>query len=679
MQSGTATAWGPQSKPIRFLQLGCSAVDKGANQPSVMIAGKNSAIVLPWFSNGRRDDLIQRRCIEAQITYWSDVSKNPVSAVYGGPMIDMGECAVTSWDARPFPAFPSRTDIWSDTSDWALGRWLNGRLGNASLGALVAAICARSGIDPGALDVSRLADLVPGYVITSLESPRSSIAPLARYFGFDAVESQGVLRFVPRGGSAIERIDPGNLVAGGSADAEPIEFTRAQETELPRVLKWRLLSADENYEAVTVEARRVTVDSVRVAAEQFAIAHPQAAADRNARRALLEAWVGRETSTFALPPSRLALDPTDIVRIPHDGRDLDFVLTKIADSTVRRIDAVRHDAAIYDLAEGPARGSAPAIPTVFGPPDAVILDLPQLSEDVPAWRPLAAVTASPWYGRAAIWRSASMDGFSLFARAQVPAQMGVLADALAAGPAWRFDLGNTVLVDLSSGSLTSVTDEQLFAGVNALALETAPGVWEILQFGTATLISPGRWRLSRLLRGQSGTEDAIVPLAPLGSRVVILGQPLVSLPITEGELGMPWNWLFGPIDRSASDPINLGLTFTPQGRGLRLWSPVRVKGVWAGTGDIAVTWVRRTRSLSGDSWLAPEVPLGETTESYDVDVLDGAGAVVRIVEGLASPTWTYSVADQTTDFGAPITMLRVRICQNGQLGRGAPAMRTLTV
>jgi hypothetical protein len=218
----------------------------------------------------------------------------------------------------------------------------------------------------------------------------------------------------------------------------------------------------------------------------------------------------------------------------------------------------------------------------------------------------------------------------------------------------------------------------LFSGANALALETAPNTWEILQFGTATLISTGRWRLTRLLRSQSGTEDAMVPSAPVGSRVVILGQPLVSLPITEGELGMPWNWLFGPVDRPASDPVNLGLTFTPQGRGLRPWSPVRVKGVWAGSGDIAVTWVRRSRSLVGDSWLAPEVPLGETSESYDVDVLDGGGTVVRTVENLASPTWTYLASDQTTDFGAPVITLHLRICQNGQLGRGAPATRTLT-
>jgi hypothetical protein len=102
----------------------------------------------------------------------------------------------------------------------------------------------------------------------------------------------------------------------------------------------------------------------------------------------------------------------------------------------------------------------------------------------------------------------------------------------------------------------------------------------VLQFGLATVISTGRWKLTRLLRGQSGTEDAIVPSAPIGSRIVFLNSALVPLPVTEAELGMPWNWRIGPVSRAAGDPINLGLTVTPQGRGLRPWSPVRINGVW---------------------------------------------------------------------------------------------------
>jgi hypothetical protein len=678
VESASATAWVPQSKPIRFTEIGCPAVDNGTNEPNEFFDPKSSESELPYFSSGARDDAIQRRYLEALIGYWSDPGKNPISTVYAAPMIDMSECAVWCWDARPYPAWPGRDDVWGDTANWEVGHWLNGRLGNASLGDLVRSICTRSGIDPNALDVSRLADAVPGFVIAALESPRASIAPLARYFGFDAVESQGLLRFVPRGGSSVATITAVDLVAAEKAEGEDIEFTRSQETELPRVLKWRMLSADEDFEAVTVEARRVNVDSVRVQAEQFAIAHPPATADRNARRALFDAWIGRETATFALPPSRLALDPTDVVSVENDGRSLDFALTQIADGEARRVEASRRDQTVYGLPEGPSRGVSTAVPVVYGPPDAEILDLPQLSEDIPAYRPLVAVAASPWYGQAAVWRSASLDGFSLFSTASVPAQFGTLAAALAVGPYWRFDLANALLLDISSGSLQSVTDEQLFAGANALALETATGIWEVLQFGQATIVTTGRWKLTRLLRGQSGTEDAIVPTAPIGSRIVFLGASLVPLPVTEAELGMPWNWRIGPVDRAAGDAINLALAFTPQGRGLRPWSPVRIKGVWQGSGDITLSWLRRTRSLAGDSWNAPEVPLGETTESWDIEILNGGGAMVRTVSGIGATTWTYTAAMQTADFGALATSLRLRVFQNGQLGRGAPAETILT-
>ena len=254
----------------------------------------------------------------------------------------------------------------------------------------------------------------------------------------------------------------------------------------------------------------------------------------------------------------------------------------------------------------------------------------------------------------------------------------MLFRSLAAGPSWRFDLANVLLVDISTGSLQSVTDEQLFAGANALALETSPGIWEVLQFGLSSIVTTGRWKLTRLLRGQSGTEDAIVPSAAIGNRIVFLGSALVSLPVTEAELGMPWNWRIGPVDRAAGDVLNLALAFTPQGRGLRPWSPVRVKGAWQGSGDITLSWLRRTRSLAGDSWTAPEVPLGESSESYDLEILNGGGSVIRAASGLGIAAWTYTAAMQVADFGGPVASLRLRVFQNGQFGRGAPAEAILT-
>ncbi|MCB1972591.1 MAG: hypothetical protein KDG54_19530, partial [Geminicoccaceae bacterium] len=61
----------------------------------------------------------------------------------------------------------------------------------------------RSRAPRAAIDVSGLWGAVEGYVIGALESPRASISTPARHFGFDAIETEGVIRFVMRGRASV--------------------------------------------------------------------------------------------------------------------------------------------------------------------------------------------------------------------------------------------------------------------------------------------------------------------------------------------------------------------------------------------------------------------------------------------------------------------------------------------
>ena len=329
-----------------------------------------------------------------------------------------------------------------------------------------------------------------------------------------------MIRFVMRGRASVATLAPDDLVAAREGDV--LELTRGQETELPQALKWQVARADEDYDAALVEARRITVDTTRIASESFPMAVPPEEAERRCRRALMEAWVGRETAAFRLPPSRLALDPADAIRLAHDGRLVDLRLVSIADAEARGIEAVRQDRATYDLPPGDPRAASLTRAVVFGAPDAVLMDLPQLTEDQPAHRPLVAAHAVPWPGEMAVFRSPSTDGFELLTTFGSRARIGTLVSDFYAGPTSRFDLGNALVVDLLTGTLESVTDLTLFGGANALAIESAPGVWEIVQAGAAELLAPGRYRLTRLLRGQRGTEGAMGNPAPAGARVVVL-------------------------------------------------------------------------------------------------------------------------------------------------------------
>jgi hypothetical protein len=683
VESGSATDWVPQSKPIWFTELGCPAIDRGTNQPNVFFDPKSSESFTPYFSRGWRDDAIQRAYLEATYLFWSAPANNPLSGVTSTRMVHVPECAAWTWDARPYPFFPELTDVWTDGPNWQLGHWLTGRLGAVSLAALVRHLCLRAGMPESHIDVSGLWGAVEGYVISALEAPRASISTLARHFGFDAVESEGRTKFLMRGRIAGLTITPDSMVAPASAQGDVMELTRAQETELPQALKWQVARADEDYDAAQVEARRITVDTTRIASEAFPMAVPPEEAERRCRRALMEAWVGRETAVFRLPPSRLPLDPCDVILLDHDGRLTEMRLVSIADSDLRSIDAVRQDRAVYDLPPGDPRPASLSRPMVFGTPDVILLDLPQLREDQPAHRPFAVAHAKPWPGEIAVYRSAATAGFALLTTFGTRARTGVLAADFFAGPVSRFDLGNTLVVDLFSGTLESITDIILLGGANALALETAPGQWEIVQAGNADLIAPGRYRLTRLLRGQRGTENAVVSVVPTGARVVVLDTTLASLPISEADLGLPWNWRIGPASRPVSDETFVAATFTPEGAGLRPFSVVHVPQPWRtarNPGDVTIRWTRRSRSLAADNWGAGDVPLAEDSETYEVEIRHG-GTVKRTLTTTTTSV-LYTAAQQTTDWGLPLgpgQTLSIRIYQlSALIGRGAGQSVTLT-
>ncbi|WP_323032975.1 phage tail protein [Paracoccus sp. (in: a-proteobacteria)] len=478
-------------------------------------------------------------------------------------------------------------------------------------------------------------------------------------------------------------ITPDSMVAPASAQGDVMELTRAQETELPQALKWQVARADEDYDAAQVEARRITVDTTRIASESFPMAIPPEEAERRCRRALMEAWVGRESAVFRLPPSRLALDPCDVILLDHNGRLTELRLVSIADSDLRSIDAVRQDRAVYDLPPGEPRPASLSTPTVFGAPDIVLLDLPQLREDQPAHRPLVAAHAKPWPGEVAVYRSAATDGFALLTTFGTRARMGVLAADFYAGPVSRFDLGNALVVDLNSGTLESVTDITLLGGANALAVETGAGQWEIVQAGVAELIAPGRYRLTRLLRGQRGTEGAIVSMVPTGARVVVLDTAVTPLPISEADLGLPWNWRIGPASRPVSDETFVATTFTPEGAGLRPFSVAHVEQPWRiarSPGDLTIRWTRRSRSLAADTWGAGDVPLAEDSEAYEVEIRDGS--TVKQTLTTTTTSVLYTAAQQSSDWGAPLgpgQSLAIRIYQlSALIGRGAARSVTLT-
>ena len=678
VESATPTAWVPQSKPFWFTELGCPAVDRGANQPNVFIDPKSAQSQLPYFSHGKRDDFMQRRYLQAfqdglDPAHQSYVAgANPVSAVYGERMIDLGRLYVYAWDARPYPAFPADTEAWGDGPNWRLGHWLTGRMDNATLAPTVAAILADHGF--AAHDASGLNGSLGGLVVDRIMSARDTLQPLELAFFFDTRESSGKIVFAHRGAAGpVAELTPDDLVETRPG-AVLTTLTRAQETDLPVSARIAFIAAGGDYPAAVEEGRRLAGRSGRVALADVPLVLDAEQAAEIAEVWVFEAWAARERAQFALPPSRLALEPGDAIDITVNGRTQLLRITEVGEHGARDIEALSLDPDLYADAPPAARGRSGSVSVVAGQPLVAFLDLPLLRGDEPPAAGYVAAAQSPWPGPIAIYRSPETSGFQLKALASAPATAGVTIDPLPAGPTSRLDRATSVRVQLDAGMLESVTELALLGGANLAAVRNDDGGWEVLQFLSAVLAGPATYTLTGLLRGQAGTEQAMRTLLGAGARFVLLDGAVARIDMTEDEVGLAFNWRCGPASRDLGSPNYVQLAHTFLGEGLKPLSPVHIRGTRA-SGDLNLSWIRRTR-IGGDSWDTVDVPLGESEERYEIDILDGSTVKRTLIA--TQPSTTYTSAEQTADFGAPQSSVSLRICQlSATRGRGTPREATV--
>jgi hypothetical protein len=667
------TAWVPQSKPIWLTETGCPAVDKGANQPSVFPDPKSSSGGYPHFSNGRRDDLIQRRYLEAVLNvFGADSGLNPQSLLYDGRMVDPSGIHLWTWDARPYPVFPQVTDVWSDGANWETGHWLTGRLGAAPLDGLMATILSDAGA-PGC-DVSKLGEGPDGYSIDRPMSVRAAIEPLAQAFAFDATEAGGQLTLRPRGGvPVVELTDAGCVLPDRG---RPLRLTRAQETELPREVSLGFVDGRNDYRRGAASSRRLVGSSTRLVQSDIAMVTGGKAAARRADIWLQDLWAGRESADFALPPSLIALTPGDVIALTADGRRRLLEIRDIVDTGSRAVKARSIDSEIFNVPLEPEVVAAPPLPSPVGPVEVRLLHLPEFDAVEPVVLTRAAVFADPWPGPVTIWRSSDGASYERSAIAFAPAIVGETRDPLPKGPADRFDDANAVRVQLYGGELASVSDLALLGGANLAALQRPDGACEIIQFARAELVGDGIYEISRLLRGQGGTEWAMDDPLPSAAGFVLLDEHVVPVARGLDMLGRPLSLRIVAAERDHGDAAAVAIETEPQGVSLRPYAPVHLRAT-RGEFGVVLSWIRRTR-FDGDSWEAEEVPLGEAVERYEIDILEGT-TVKRVLSSTTAQV-LYASADEIADFGAPIAAISLRVVQMSALvGRGYPAEAVVSV
>lgn len=229
------------------------------------------------------------------------------------------------------------------------------------------------------------------------------------------------------------------------------------------------------------------------------------------------------------------------------------------------------------------------------------------------------------------------------------------------GRAWLIDQSGAVTVELLHDDmlLANADDAALLGGANLAVAGD-----EVLQFGHAEPLGGRRWRLTRLLRGRFGTEDAMAKPAA-GRGFALISDPALML--------LPGGVQAGArvLVQGIADDAPLVVPIADVGRAQRPLAPVHLKAQWQADGGLLLDWVRRSRLGAGWNDLV-DAPLDERDERYAVTLSASGNAVIQtdtvvprlIVTAVTVAGWRAA--------GGSGAVLHVAISQCGTSGLSVP-------
>lgn len=536
-------------------------------------------------------------------------------------------------------------------------------------------ISTRSGID--LVSTSTLKDTVRGYMITRQGSAYNALVPLGAAFNFDIVEQNGDVRFISRAKAmkATVPIEHMRAALPGQQPQEPIRYTNESDLSLPDEVSVTYRDPDMNFQDNTQRAFRNAGTSNNRSNQALPITLSSDDARQSADRLLWGAWSGRKTATFAYSDTWVRRSPGDILGLPIKGQVVPYKLIRATrgNNGVIQVEARFEDPEIYNSqAIGAAGDILSNTLRQPGPTIMLTVDMPLLSESDDGAGFYWAVTATSQHWRGAEIQRSEDNGTSYekVSDSLVTATIGNVTTRLLDGPTEFWDRGNTLTVELiePGQTLESLTELEVLNGGNAAWIGPSDGSsGEIIQFATATLVGTRTYRLSNLLRGRLGTERNTA-IHGDSDKFMLIQRQFIGL----SDFGVgDWDEqrLYRPVSFFTEEASADSFGFTNTGVLSKPYSPTDPRGSRDGSNNLTITWKRRTRYRSSELGGGP-VPLGEESEAYEIDILDGSDSVLRTIETTIE-TATYTAAQQTTDGLTPGDFVTMDIYQiSATRGRG---------
>ena len=648
--NGQQTLWQPQSKPIWFTEYGFPSVDGATNQPNVFFDPSSSESFFPRGSSGNVDIQAQRQGITGTCARWND--SNMVQQLF-----------LWTWDARPYPYFPDLRHVWADGEVWQTGHWVTGKLGTSSLAAIIRDICLRSNINASRIDVSHVRQQVEGFIISQTSDAKRILRVLLETYLIDAVEIDGILRFLPQTNMQdARRIDVNECIREqGDTSDMPMKIVHQQEVELPRSVSLNVLDKTRNYQTIIERAVRYSSASDTEIIRYLPIVMSAAQAFLQAHLQLAHLWHQRTYYECTLNNNHADLHVGDTIIIEHNRAEFHMrIISLRRDAGRLKIQARGRAALDTALPEYHVQNAAVTEAVSIVPiSDMHFLDIPALPGDAPEaaiMRIAVTPDAQTWQG-AAVFQETFERQYQQIAQTANAAIVGIVINHISA-----FSGGNVIdetsIIDVvlqGEGELHSISYDALLRGGNMVIIGE-----ECLQYQYAELIGAQRYRLSKLLRGRLGSQHAISQHIA-GEAIVFLDNTLIAYDVPYNDFNVTHDY------KAVSIGATLGsaqeASFVYHAKALRPYAPVHLKATTQND-DIIISWVRRDR-LYGVWKDGSDIGLSEREERYSVDIISDDEVVHTVMTD--TPYFRYTYNQQITDFGAKVSQCTFKIAQISHL------------
>ena len=537
-------------------------------------------------------------------------------------------------------------------------------------------------IESGDIDATDLVGTVRGFKSQGIGSVRSQLSPMMLAYNFDLIQDGYIVKAVARGNSSVVTIDPDDMDARafGSKPGVALSNAREMDTQLPSKVivlhldKARDYEVNEQYSQTMAASSSVNIEEITLPG----VFTPNEAAGI-AETIWARRWLEREEFSFSLPQTYRQIQAADVITATMTYGTFEFFVKTVNYTVDGRVECstVLNDSAVYTPNAVGGDGIA-GVTTVGYSGNSVfnLLDIPLVQEvyDTTGFPAAMSGYATGWPGGVLAKSTDSGQTWNPIQGWSSPVTAGVATTILPDHDCFVTDRTNTLTVQFyqSNMAITSITETQMMTGLNWFAYGVN-GRWEIGRCVNATLNADGKYTMDTLIRGARGTEWAAAlheegdifvfisdaDMAFIGADVNSIGASRDYRGVTTGR----------DIDSASTKP------FTYNAVNLKPLSPVQLSGA-LNVNDWDLAWVRRSRFST--SWWTTGVarPLGETTESWEIDIMNGA-VVVRTLTAVTNAV-TYTSADQVTDFGSNQTALTFRVYQlSTTVGRGYVAEVTV--